>query len=112
MLVSMLLLAGYFFKQSHIAVAVHHPMVWSLAVFGLAHLIANGSAADVVLFGAFFIWAWPTSRAHTPGTAGTASSIPSRTGARQSGAIVLGLVLGRHRLWLHSWLFGVAALAG
>ena len=32
-------------------------MVWSVAVFGLAHLIANGSAADVVLFGAFFIWA-------------------------------------------------------
>ena len=57
MLVSMLLLAGYLFKQSHIAVAVHHPMVWSVAVFGLAHLIANGSAADVVLFGAFFIWA-------------------------------------------------------
>ena len=57
MFVSMLLLAGYFFKQSHIAVAVHHPMVWSVAVFGLAHLIANGSAADVVLFGAFFVWA-------------------------------------------------------
>ena len=53
MLVSMLLFAGYFFKQSHIAVAVHHPMVWSVAVFGLAHLIANGSAADLVLFGAF-----------------------------------------------------------
>ena len=34
MLVSMLLLAGYLFKQSHITVAVHHPMVWSVAVFG------------------------------------------------------------------------------
>ena len=46
MLVAMVLLAAYFFKQSHITAAVHHPMVWSVAVFGLAHLIANGSAAD------------------------------------------------------------------
>ena len=57
MLVSMLIFAGFFFKQSHIAVAVHHPMVWGVAVFGLAHLIANGSAADVLLFGTFFVWA-------------------------------------------------------
>ena len=29
MLIAMLLLAAYFFKQSHITAAVHHPMVWS-----------------------------------------------------------------------------------
>src|SRR5580658_9200571 len=29
MLVAMVIFAGYFFKQSHITVAVHHPMVWS-----------------------------------------------------------------------------------
>src|SRR5208282_3882167 len=57
MLVAMLLLAAYLFKQSHITAAVHHPMVWSVAVFALAHLIANGSAADAVLFGAFLVWA-------------------------------------------------------
>ena len=57
MLVSMLLLAAYLFKQSHIVAWVHHPMVWSVAVFGLAHLISNGSAADLVLFGAFLAWA-------------------------------------------------------
>ena len=57
MLFSLILISAYGFKQSHIAVAVHHPMVWSVAVFGAAHLLANGSAADVLLFGAFFVWA-------------------------------------------------------
>jgi len=46
MLVSLILLGGYVFKKSHIAVAVHHPMVWSVAVWSAAHLFANGSAAS------------------------------------------------------------------
>ncbi len=57
MLVAMILLGGYLFKRSHIAVVVHHPMVWSIVVFGFAHLLANGSAADALLFGAFLVWA-------------------------------------------------------
>jgi uncharacterized membrane protein len=79
MLVAMVLLAAYFFKRSHITAALHHPMVWSVAVFGAAHLVANGSGADVVLFGAFLIWA---AAEHTPATVVTPLSIPSRSGAR------------------------------
>ena len=113
MLVSMLLLAGYFFKQSHIAVAVHHPMVWSVAVFGLAHLIANGSAADVVLFGAFFIWALADLVSSYARDRRQSVVYPEPNWGATIGAIVLGLVLWAViAFWLHFWLFGVSPLAG
>ncbi len=113
MFVSMLLLAGYFFKQSHIAVAVHHPMVWSVAVFGLAHLIANGSAADVVLFGAFFVWALADLASSYARDRRNSVVYAEPNWGATIGAIVVGLVLWVViALWLHLWLFGVAPLAG
>ena len=113
MLVSMLLLAGYFFKQSHIAVAVHHPMVWSVAVFGLAHLIANGSAADVVLFGAFFIWALADLMSSYARDRRNGVVYPEPNWGATIGAIVLGLALWAViAFWLHFWLFGVSPLPG
>jgi uncharacterized membrane protein len=113
MLVSMLVLAGYFFKQSHIAVAVHHPMVWSVAVFGLAHLVSNGSAADVVLFGAFFVWALADLVSLYARDRRNSVVYPEPNWAATIGAIVLGLVLWAViAFWLHLWLFGVPAMAG
>jgi uncharacterized membrane protein len=111
MLISMLLLAGYIFRQSHIAVAVHHPMVWSVAVFGLAHLIANGSAADVVVFGAFFIWALADLMSSYARDRENAVVYPEPNWGATIGAIVLGLALWAVlAFWLHYWLFGVAPL--
>jgi uncharacterized membrane protein len=113
MLVSMLLLAAYLFKQSHITASVHHPMVWSVAVFGLAHLIANGSAADAVLFGAFLVWAAADlvssyARDHRDGVV-----YPEPNVSATIGAVVVGLVFwALLAFWLHYWLFGVAPLAG
>jgi len=113
MLVSMLLLAAYLFKQSHITAWVHHPMVWSVAVFGLAHLIANGSAADAVLFGAFLVWAAADlvssyARDHRDGVV-----YPEPNVSATIGAVVVGLVFwALLAFWLHYWLFGVAPLAG
>ena len=33
-----------------------HPLLWSLALFGLAHLIPNGFASDVAFFGGFLLF--------------------------------------------------------
>jgi uncharacterized membrane protein len=57
MLFSAILMAAYIFKKSHIAVAARHPMLWSVAIWAAGHLLSNGSSADLVLFGAFFVWA-------------------------------------------------------
>ena len=57
MLFSAIVMGAYIFKKSHIAVAAHHPMVWSVAIWAAAYLLSNGSSADLVLFGAFLVWA-------------------------------------------------------
>jgi uncharacterized membrane protein len=111
MLVAMVLLAAYLFKQSHITAAVHHPMVWSVAVFGLAHLIANGSAADVVLFGAFFVWALADLVSAYARDRRDGAAYPESQWSATIGAIVVGIALWAViAFWLHHWLFGVSPL--
>ena len=112
MLISMILLASYGFKTSHIATAVHHPMLWAVAVWSFAHLLANGSAADVVLFGSFLVWSlldlqscYARDRANdvvypAPASGATIAAIAV-------GAVVWALIVGG----LHLWLFGVSPLA-
>ena len=111
MLIAMVLLAAYLFKQSHITAWVHHPMVWSVAVFGLAHLAANGSAADAVLFGAFLVWAAADLVSSYARDRRDGVVYPEPSSSATVGAIVVGLALWAViAFWLHYWLFGVAPL--
>jgi uncharacterized membrane protein len=112
MLFSLILLGAYGFKQSHIAVAVHHPMVWSVAIWSAAHLLANGSAADLLLFGAFLVWAAADlSSAYARDRRNAVVYPPPNWGATV-GAIAVGFVLwGLLIGGLHLWLFGVSPLA-
>ena len=57
MLFAMIFLVATYFPGNHIKERLHHPMVVSVKVWSIAHLIANGMAADVLLFGSFLGWA-------------------------------------------------------
>jgi uncharacterized membrane protein len=112
MMISMVLLAAYLFKRSHIAVALHHPMVWSVVVFSAAHLIANGSAADALLFGAFLVWAVADLFSSYARDRHNAVIYPEPSINATIGALVLGLVFWVVIVfWLHPWLFGVSPIA-
>jgi len=50
-----LLLAAYL--PGRIKTALKHPMLAAVKFWALAHLIANGMLADVLLFGGFLAWA-------------------------------------------------------
>jgi uncharacterized membrane protein len=113
MLLSLILIGAYIFKRSHIAVAVHHPMVWGVAVWAVGHLIANGSAADLLLFGAFLLWAIADLVNSYGRDARKAAVYPSPSWGATLGAIALGVVLWIALLaGLHLWLFGVSPMAG
>jgi len=112
MLISLILLASYLFKRSHITAAVHHPMVWAVLLWSVGHLLANGSAADLVLFGAFLVWsvadlASSYARDRRDGLVYPSPEIGATAGAVVAGLVIYGIFIGG----LHLWLFGVSPLA-
>jgi uncharacterized membrane protein len=56
-LLSFVLIAAAYVRGTRIKARVGHPMVLGVKVWAFAHLLANGTLADVVLFGAFLAWA-------------------------------------------------------
>lgn len=55
-LLSFVLLAAAYVPGNAIRARFHHPMVLGVKTWALAHLLANGSVAHLVLFGAFLAW--------------------------------------------------------
>ena len=51
------LLAAAYVPGTKMKAAIGHPMVASVKLWALAHLLANGNGADVLLFGSFLAWA-------------------------------------------------------
>lgn len=57
MLLSSILLVATYIPRNHFKMRLRHPMVLSVKVWALSHLLANGNLADLLLFGSFLIWA-------------------------------------------------------
>jgi uncharacterized membrane protein len=58
-----LMLAAAYVPGNAIKARLHHPMVLGVKTWALAHLLANGMLADVLLFGGFLLWAALSFRA-------------------------------------------------
>jgi uncharacterized membrane protein len=109
MLLSFVLLAAAYVPGNQIKARLHHPMVLGTKVWALAHLLANGSLADTVLFGGFLLWAvvlFATSRRRdrreqTVYPAGTAGA----TAMTVAAGVVAWAVFA---FWLHRVLIGVS----
>jgi uncharacterized membrane protein len=112
MLIALILLASYLFKRSHITAAVHHPMLWAVVLWSVGHLFANGSAADLLLFGAFLVWSAADlvsscARDRRNGIVYPEPQVRATASAIVVGLVVYALLIGG----LHLWLFGVSPLA-
>ena len=57
MLISFVLFAAAYLPPNHFKARLHHPMVLAVKTWAFAHLLANGTLPDVVLFGSFLVWA-------------------------------------------------------
>ncbi len=108
MLFSFVMLVAAYVPRNAIKAKLHHPMILGVKVWALAHLLANGMLADVVLFGAFLVWAvldFRTSRQRD--RAGNAR-YAAGTAKGTTIAVVVGLVAyGVFAGWLHGVLIGV-----
>jgi uncharacterized membrane protein len=104
-----LLLATYL--PGRIKRAAKHPTLLATKLWALAHLLANGMLADVVLFGAFLAWAVADRISLTRRPA---RAVPALPGSRANDAIVIvgGLAIyAAFALWLHPLLIGVPVIA-
>ena len=51
------LLVAAYVPRNYFKARLHHPMLLATKLWALAHLLANGTLADVLLFGGFLVWA-------------------------------------------------------
>jgi uncharacterized membrane protein len=90
--------------------AMKHPMLAAVKFWAFAHLLSNGTLADVVLFGAFLAWAVVdriSLKHRAPLTLRVAPAGPyNDLIAVLLGLAVYGLFIG----WAHRWLIGVSPL--
>lgn len=107
-LIAFVLLAAAYVPGTRIKARVGHPMVLGVKVWAFAHLLSNGRLADVLLFGAFLVWAIvlyiaSRRRDRLAGTRYVAGPV-----SRDLLAIVAGTVAWVvFALWLHGMLIGV-----
>jgi uncharacterized membrane protein len=57
MMFAMTLFFAAYIPRNWFKARFHHPQVLSVKVWAIAHLLSVGVVADVVLFGAFLVWA-------------------------------------------------------
>lgn len=110
-LLAFFLLAAAYVPRNAIKARLHHPMVLGVKVWALAHLLSNGNLADVVLFGAFLLWAVLSFRAarQRDRVQGTVYAAGTTAGTIAT-VVVGGVAWAAFALWGHAWLIGVAPL--
>ncbi|MBA3590626.1 NnrU family protein [Methylibium sp.] len=110
-LVSFVLLAATYMPRNGLKARLHHPMVLGVKVWALAHLLANGTLADVLLFGSFLVWAVFSFRAARRRDRASGVSYPPGTVAGTLGAVIAGGVAWAvFAFWAHEVLIGVRPL--
>lgn len=107
-LASFILFAAAYIPGSRIKAKLGHPMVAGVKGWALAHLLANGTLADVVLFGAFLIWSVLDFRAARSRDRVAGTVYPTGSLRGDLTVLVVGvLAWGIFAFWLHGLLFGV-----
>ena len=101
-----LILLAVSFIPGNLNRATAHPMLWSITLWALVHLLASGDLASLLLFGGFGLYSvyamWSQNRR------GVRPAQTRRPIWGDIGAVVVGLVLYALLLKFHAGLFGVA----
>ena len=87
---------------------IGHPMVAGVALWACAHLLANGTVADLLLFGSFLGWSVTSFVVNRGRDRRAGTSHPPGRLSRDVATVAVGLGLWMgFAFWLHGLLFGV-----
>lgn len=111
-LVAFILFAAANVPRNQIKSRLHHPMVLGVKAWAVAHLLANGNLADLLLFGSFLVWAVLSfiaarRRDRAAGTVYLAGKASATAITVAAGAVAWALFA----FWLHGLLIGVRPFA-
>ena len=90
---------------------LHHPMVLGVKLWAFGHLLATAKLADVVLFGAFLLWAILSYRAARQRDRALGTTYAAGTVGGTLIALVVGvLAWAAFAFWAHAAWIGIAPL--
>lgn len=108
-LLAFLLLFAAYVPGNAIKAKLGHPMVLSVKVWAIAHLLANNTLADLLLFGGFLVWAVFDFRSARQRDRAAGTVYPPGRAVPTAVALALGLVayVG-FAFWAHQAWIGVS----
>lgn len=107
-LLAFVLVAAAYIPRNHLKAKFGHPMLLGVNVWAFGHLLANGMLHDVVLFGAFLLWAIVLFIVSRRRDRRTVTVYPAGTLAGDGMTVVAGVAVWIvFAFWLHLPLIGV-----
>ena len=111
-LISFVLLVATYVPRNAIKAKLRHPMILGVKVWALAHLLANNTLADLLLFGSFLIWAMLSFRAARQRDRQQQPVQLASNGLATAATVVVGVVAwAAFAFWGHLALIGVRPLS-
>jgi uncharacterized membrane protein len=102
------LLVAAYVPGNGIKARVHHPMVLGVKTWALAHLVANNTLADLLLFGGFLVWSVFSYRAARQRDRVSQVVYPPGKASMTAVTVVVGvLAWAGFAFWAHAAWIGV-----
>ncbi|MDB5952774.1 MAG: nnrU family protein [Massilia sp.] len=107
-LLAFILLTAAYVPHNHLKARFHHPMVLGVKAWAVAHLLANGTLADLLLFGGFLAWAVLVFIAERRRDRRSGTIYAAGTARATLMAVLIGTAAWAvFAFWLHGVLIGV-----
>lgn len=110
-LIGFVLLAAAFVPRNRLKAKLGHPMYAGIKIWALAHLLANGTLADLLLFGGFLAWAIAGFAVQRRRDRAAGVTYPAGTLGGDITTIVAGIIVWAvFAMFLHTMLIGVSPM--
>lgn len=107
-LIAFVFLAATYVPGNSIKARLHHPMVLSVKVWALSHILANGNLAHILLFGGFLVWAVLCFRAARKRDRAANTVYPAGKLPATVATLLVGVFAwAGFAMWAHGVLIGV-----
>ncbi|HTW38525.1 MAG TPA: NnrU family protein [Steroidobacteraceae bacterium] len=107
-LIAFVLVAAAYVPRNHAKAAIGHPLLAGVKAWAFGHLLATGMLRDVVLFGAFLVWAIADFVVARRRDRRLGTVYPAGTFSGDALAAVIGIAAwALFAFWLHVRLIGV-----